>query len=217
MKKPRICGTIVDQDLEAIKEIEPLIDLFEVRLDLIGSGWTDVVKFIKKPWIACNRSLNEGGKADPNEVKRIEELIWAAEAGACMVDIEYHTKNLTDIIPLIKSRTKCLVSFHDIVGTPAFDTLVNIMESQIKSGADICKVVTTAQDHKDNLTVLKLIDRFPETKVIAMAMGEIGRLSRILCPLAGGYFTYASLAPGKESADGQLTVYELIELYRIIK
>ena len=31
MKKPRICVTIVDNNLEAIKEIEPEIDLFEVR------------------------------------------------------------------------------------------------------------------------------------------------------------------------------------------
>ncbi len=123
MKKPRICVTIVENNLEAIKEIEPLIDLFEVRLDLVGPDWPELVKFIKKPWIACNRSPEEGGKGNPNEVSRVEELLWAAEAGACIVDIEYRTKNLADIVPLIKPKAQCLISFHDMVGTPSYDTL----------------------------------------------------------------------------------------------
>ena len=104
MPRPRICVTIVDNNLEAIKEIEPLIDLFEVRLDLIGPDWQELVKFIKKPWIACNRSREEGGKRRRDEVTRIEELLWAAEAGASIVDIEYRTKDLADIVTLIKPK-----------------------------------------------------------------------------------------------------------------
>jgi 3-dehydroquinate dehydratase I len=217
MKKPRICVTIVENNLEAITEIEPLIDLFEVRLDLIGQDWPELVKFIRKPWIACNRSPEEGGKGSPDEVSRIEELLWAAEAGACIVDIEYRTKNLADTIALIKSKAQCLVSFHEIVGTPAYDTLVGIAEGQLRAGADICKIITTAQSFEDNFTLLKLIKKFPETKIVAFAMGESGRISRILSPLAGGYFTYACISPGKESAAGQVSVKELIEIYEYIK
>jgi 3-dehydroquinate dehydratase-1 len=47
-------------------------------------------------------------------------------------------------------------------------------------------------------------------------MGEQGQVSRILCPLAGGYFTYASIESGRESADGQLTVKEMREIYRLL-
>ncbi len=91
--------------------------------------------------------------------------------------------------------------------------LVGIAESQIQGGADICKIVTTAQSFEDNLTILKLIRKFPEAKMVAFAMGEAGRISRILSPLAGGYFTYACMAQGKESAAGQIPVRELNELY----
>jgi 3-dehydroquinate dehydratase-1 len=217
MKKPRICVTLVENNLEALKEIEPLVDLIELRLDLIGPEWTQLAKFIKKPWIACNRSPDEGGQGDANEVSRIEELIWAAEAGACIVDVEYRTKNLGEVIALIKSKAQSLISFHDVVGTPSYDTLIGIAEGQLKAGADICKIVTTAQRFEDNLAVLKLIRKFPETKMVAFAMAEAGRISRILSPLAGGYFTYACIETGKESAAGQVPIKELLEIYKYIR
>jgi 3-dehydroquinate dehydratase len=47
-------------------------------------------------------------------------------------------------------------------------------------------------------------------------MGAAGQLSRVLCPLVGGYFTYASIEEGMESADGQITVKSLKEIYRIL-
>lgn len=217
MKKARICAAIVNNDISLIKENEHDVDLFEVRIDLIGAQWLDLVKLLKKPWIACNRSEDEGGNGSPDLIKREEELLWAAETGACIVDLEYRTKNLSEIVPQIKARTKCLLSFHDLVGTPSYEILVGIVEGQIKAGADYCKVVTTAQVFEDNLTVLKLIKAFPEVKLTAMAMGDEGRVSRILGPLAGGYLTYASLASGNESAPGQMTVKELRRTYELLR
>jgi 3-dehydroquinate dehydratase type I len=217
MKKPRICVTIVDRDLESILEIERQVDLFEVRLDLVGPYWPEMVKYLKKPWIACNRSRDEGGKGDPNDIKRLEELLWAAEVGASIIDVEYRTNKLVDYVPLIKSRSKCLISFHDTNGTPSYSSLIGIVESQIKAGADICKIVTTANKFEDNLTILKLISRFPEAKIVAFSMGELGRISRILSPLAGGYFTYACIERGKESASGQIPINELSQFYKYLK
>ncbi len=49
-----------------------------------------------------------------------------------------------------------------------------------------------------------------------MAMGPLGFASRVLCPLVGGYFTYASIERGKESASGQITVRELKKLYEMV-
>ena len=217
MKKPRICVSIVDSDLGAIKAIEPEVAMFEVRLDLVGPGWPELTKFLRKPWIACNRRPEEGGRGSPDEVKRTGELLRAAEAGACFVDIELQSRNLSEVVPLIKSKAECLISFHDMVETPAYSTLVKIVESQIKAGADLCKIATTAQSLEDNLTLLKLIHYFPETRIIAFAMGDPGRISRILSPLAGGYLTYACLSPGHESATGQIPVKELNELYRYLR
>jgi len=216
MKKPRICAVIINKDLEAIRGIEQSIDLFEMRIDIIGDGWQELVKQLKKPWIACNRSAEEGGRWKGDEAGRIEELLKASELGADMVDIELRTGNLEQAMGLLKKRVKCLLSFHELKGTPSLDEMREIVQRQLETGADICKVVTTAQRFEDNLSVLKLITEFPETRVVSFAMGPLGIASRILCPLVGGDFTYASIEKGKESAPGQITAMGLRKIYEMV-
>lgn len=216
MKKPKICAVIVNKELKAVKGVEPLVDLFEVRIDLIGDGWQELAKQFSKPWIACNRSAEEGGQWPGSEARRIEQLLRAIELGADIVDIELETKNLKNIVPLVRKRTKCLLSFHDLEKTPPLDEMKKIVGRQLKAGADICKVVTTARGFEDNPTVLELISEFPEVKLISFAMGPLGATSRVLCPLVGGEFTYASIEKGQESAEGQLTVRDLRKIYEMV-
>jgi len=217
MKKPRICAAMVNNDPEAVREIEPLVDLFEVRIDLIGDGWQELVKQFKKPWIACNRRVDEGGRWQGDEARRVEKLLEAVGLGADIVDLELRTTNLRSAVALIKKRTKCLLSFHELKGTPPLNSLREIVQRQLEAGADICKVVTTAQRPEDNLTVLQLISEFPKTRVVSLAMGPLGFASRVLCPLVGGDFTYASIEQGKESASGQMTVRGLRRIYETME
>lgn len=217
MEKPRICAVIVNEDTEAVKKVEPLANLFEVRIDLIGDGWQGMAKQLKKPWIACNRIADEGGQWQEGEARRIERLLQAIELGADIVDIELKTKNLNRIVQTVRRRAKCLLSWHDLEKTPSLDKMKDIVKSQLEAGADICKIVTTAQRFEDNLTVLQLIAEFPEIKMTSFAMGPAGSLSRVLCPLVGGDFTYASIEPGKESAQGQIAIGELRKIYEIMK
>ena len=214
--KPRICAVITDKDPEAIREVEPLVELFEVRIDLIGNGWQEVAKKLSKPWIACNRTIPEGGNWQQSEARRKEELLYAIQLGADMVDIELETKNLERVVSLIKKEARCILSFHDFEKTPPLGKLKEIVDRQLALGADICKVVTTAQTSEDNLTVLELITEFSGTSLIAFAMGPLGLPSRILCPMVGGEFSYAAIKKGKESAPGQLSVTELRRLYEMV-
>jgi len=213
MKKPKICAAIINKGLQAIRDVEPQVDLFEVRIDLIGEGWPQLTQRLKKPWIACNRLAGEGGNWKDSEARRIKELLKAVELGADIVDIELATENLGEVVPGIKNRAKCLLSFHDVAGTPSLDKLQAMVQRQLEAGADICKVVTTARRLEDNLTVLRLISDFPKARMVSFAMGPLGSASRILCPLVGGDFIYASIDKGKESAAGQLTVAELRKIY----
>ncbi|MFC2031856.1 type I 3-dehydroquinate dehydratase [Chloroflexota bacterium] len=213
MKKSKICASIVNNDLEVVKEIEPLADLFEVRIDLIGDGWQELALQLKKPWIACNRSASEGGSCNEDESRRIEELLEAAEMGADIIDVELRTKNLKDTINIIKKRAKCLLSFHELERTPPFNEMRGTVQRQLEAGADICKLITTARNFEDNIAVLELISAFPEVRLISFAMGPLGAVSRIFCPLVGGDFTYASISKGQESAPGQITVKELRQIY----
>jgi 3-dehydroquinate dehydratase-1 len=217
MDKPRICAVITENNLAAIRKVEPLVDLLEVRIDLIGDGWTEIVGQLHKPWIACNRKVDEGGKGASDEAARVAELLKAIELGADMIDIELRSENLPTTVKLIKQKAKCLISFHDLQGTPSFEDMKGIIWQQIRAGADICKVVTTAKRPEDGFSVLQLIPAFPGVAVVAFAMGAPGLTSRILCPLMGGAFTYASIEADKESAPGQITAAELRKTYEMIE
>lgn len=216
MEKPRICAAIVNKNLEVIKRVEPFVELFEIRIDLIGNGWQELVKQLNKPWVACNRIADEGGKWDKSETERIEELLKAVELGASIVDIELGTRNLGEAIQPIKNKTTCLLSFHDLEKTPPLVRMKDIVQQELDAGADICKVVTTAQRFEDNLAILQLITEFPKIKIVSFAMGPLGFTSRVLCPLVGGDFTYASIEKGQESASGQITVSDLRKLYKMV-
>jgi 3-dehydroquinate dehydratase type I len=217
MSKVRLCASITGADIAAVKKIEPIVDLFEVRIDLIGDDWPEVARQLKKPWIACNRTVEEGGKWEGNEARRIERLLQAVELGAKIVDIEYNAKNVENIIKLIKKRADCLLSFHDFKKTPSLDVLKQIVNKELKSGADICKVVTTAQTFEDNLAVMRLFTEFPDTKMVAFAMGTQGFISRVMAPLIGAHFTYGAVQKGVESAPGQLPVSEMLAVYEMVK
>ncbi|MDD5039457.1 MAG: type I 3-dehydroquinate dehydratase [Dehalococcoidales bacterium] len=217
MRKPRICAVITNNNLEALNEVEPLVDLFELRIDFVEDSWQKIAKHLRKPWIACNRSAEEGGKWQGNEARRVEHLLQAIELGAEIVDIELRTKNLENIVKLIKKRAKCLVSFHNLERTPPLDEMKEIVREQLKAGADICKVITTARELEDNLTVLQLISEFPGIRIVSFAMGSSGAMSRVLCPLLGGDFIYASIKKGKESAEGQITASELRKIYEMVR
>jgi len=217
MSRPEICVSIVNNDTEAVNGIESLADIYEVRIDLIGDDWWKIVSGLRKPWIACNRAAAEGGKWQGTEARRMEKLLQALEMGADIIDIELATANLDKIVKTIKKRTKCLISYHDTEKTPPINELKGIIQRQIDAGADICKVVTTARNFGDNITVLELIREFPGLRIVSFAMGPLGGSSRVLCPLAGGDFTYASVEAGKESAPGQFSVRELTKIYEMVK
>jgi len=215
--RPRVCASIVNGDLEAIGRVEALVDLYEVRIDLIGSAWREVARQLKKPWIACNRKPDEGGVWRGGEEKRIAELLSALELGAETIDIELSTEGLGEVVARIKKRARCLISHHDVAATPSLEAMKGLVQEQLNAGADIGKVVTTARKFEDNVSTLRLIQEFPEARVISFAMGPLGLVSRVLCPLVGGDFIYASMVPGREAAPGQITAGDLREIYKMVK
>lgn len=215
--RPRICAPIVKDDLNIIKKVAPLVDLFELRLDLIGAEWEELARELKKPWLACNRAQREGGQWRGSEAKRVDEILKAARLGANIVDIELSTPGVEKIAGKIKGKAECLISYHNLKETPPLAKMREIIQKELEAGADICKLVTTAKSLEDNLAVLQLIRGFPGARVVAFAMGDLGAISRLLCPLVGGYFTYAAMKEGLESAPGQMTVGDLRKIYGTLK
>jgi 3-dehydroquinate dehydratase I len=216
MIKPKICAVIIDQDAGKLESIDRHVDLFEVRIDLIGEGWVDVAMGLGRPWIAASRKQIDGGKWTGDEDQRLQELMKAAEIGANIVDIELETPDLKQIAEKIGKQSELLISHHDFENTPPLGELIKIVEKELDAGAKICKIVTRANSIGDNITLLELVKRFPGQNIISFCMGEKGVLSRVLAPLAGSYLSYAALKIGKESVQGQLTVEQLIKIYSLI-
>ena len=85
--------------------------------------------------------------------------------------------------------------------------MINIAERMVGVGCDIAKIVTFARTPRDALTVLDFLAQVPDSvavPVIAFAMGEAGRLSRIAAPIFGSPIVYA--AAGEATAPGQFDV-----------
>jgi len=216
MVRPRLCGVITSGGEVAIGVSSGLVDMFELRLDLIGPAWIEVAKSLTKPWIATNRLPEEGGRWVGTEEERIAELRRAAQTGAVAVDIELATPGLEMVAVDLKRWTQLLISYHNLENTPPLERVKEIVAAQLKAGADICKVATTACCFDDNIVILELIRSFPGSKVVAMAMGEAGRISRVIGPLVGGDFTYCALDEGAALAPGQYSAAQMARLFGVL-
>lgn len=213
----RICGVISSKNYEIPEKTEEIPDIYEIRIDLIGKNWQSIINKLCKPWIATLRNSREGGKWKGHIEDKWKILNHAVEAGASMVDIELDDVISTKAEYRTKVKVKRILSYHNFNYTPNIEELKSIVNRQIELGADICKIVTFARTMQDNLTLLALPAIFPDYSLISFAMGEKGIVSRLLCPLAGSYMTYASINNQKKSAPGQLPVSILKQFYRTIR
>ena len=78
---------------------------------------------------------------------------------------------------------------------------------QMRKFSNYVKIVTSAKKIPDASKVLSLYGLASKTNLIAFAMGDLGRISRVLCLFLGGPYTYVSL--GKAVAPGQFSLKEI--------
>jgi 3-dehydroquinate dehydratase type I len=217
--KTRICisifpktGTEAKTLIEKAREAQA--DLVEVRLDQLKdlTELTSLKDTTKTPLIATNRKAAIA-KMDPQQT-----LFKAAKSGFEFVDIDIHNPNLKENLKeLINFGTKPIISYHDYLGPVANNELESILEQEIENGAEICKIVTTAKTLEDNLTLLNFVQKVSSrTKIISFAMGEKGRISRLLSPVFGAYLTFAYLEGATETAPGQMTIQEMRATYSLL-
>lgn len=214
---------ITAKDIEnAVADIKKAdgADLIELRLDYLRemelSKLNRLVKHCKKPIIVTNRRTAEGGFFNGDEDERIQLLAKALESGADYIDIEY-SSDKKQLKNLIKNRqyTKMIVSYHNLKETP--NNVSAIYKNIKKLNPDIIKIVAKANSVTDNFKIFGLIKaaNMENRKIISFCMGSYGQSSRILGVILGSRITYSSIEEGKGSADGQLTLKEIIGDYRI--
>jgi 3-dehydroquinate dehydratase/shikimate dehydrogenase len=215
----QICVSLIEEQtarvIDRMVDLESTADLFEIRGDYITD--LDLLMLLRartKPHVFTCRSVSEGGRFQDDDPRRRLLLLEAVKRGFDYVDVEYNSRYHDVMVE--KAGEGLIVSHHDLAGTP--DDLPGLYERMCVAGADIVKIVTTPQSLSDVARLLVFAERVSTMTgppVIALAMGPLGALTRILAGRYGAPFTFASSAPGAEAAPGQIPAHVLSELYRV--
>jgi 3-dehydroquinate dehydratase type I len=221
----RICVSILPKNMaDALKQIEKAegaqADFIEVRMDCLDEtrSLKDLSASTKIPLIATNKLEEEKGFFSGTETERQQTLLNAAKNGFHYIDIDYTSIKRSETIARVKALgAKTVVSYHKYDGILNASSLEKILDEQISSGADICKIVLTAKQIEDNLSVLGFVS-FASTKakLVCFCMGEEGKVSRLLSPAFGAYFTFAALEHGSQTAPGQMSISEMQSAYKLL-
>jgi len=222
--KYKTCVSIAEKTPYKIKKTLKIAlkksDYVEVRFDFLKSEQIpEAIKIIKKDLkqIVCTlRPKTEGGKFAGNEKERIAILKLIAEYNPFLLDVEFNTlKRNASLVKYLKStKTNLLVSWHDFKKTPNSTVLKKKIKQMSKFSSNV-KIVCTAKSTDDSNRMLELYSKKGKYNLISFAMGDLGRISRILCLYLGSPYTYVSL--GKAIAPGQFSVDEVKKITNLKK
>ena len=211
-----ICLTITENTsrdaIRTMEELPPEVDLVEVRADLIQD--LDIEALLHagtKPVIFTVRRPEEGGAFKGSEEDRIQLLLRAKRSGAAYIDLEWLTphEQRSEVLSS-PGDAKVILSFHDFDETPV--DLFALFRDMASHKADVIKIATYARNLEDNFRIFRLLKHMKQN-VVALAMGELGYISRILAPKFGSLWTYCFKDGCSQAAPGQVSLNTLLDVY----
>ncbi|MEO6051928.1 MAG: shikimate dehydrogenase [Pyrinomonadaceae bacterium] len=218
MNNGKICVSVsaetADEMIGNIKRAEEFADVIEVRFDSLEPSQVDKCRMeiagliVKKPLLATFRSPEQGG----NNTASVEDrtAFWRNPSpGFWAADVE------EDVFSKAANWNDRILSYHDFEKTP--DDLDAVYFRLAASDTDVVKIAVRADDILDTIPVWKLLKRAKSQnkQIVPIAMGEVGKWTRILGLAYGAFMTYASLDSRGETAPGQITARDLVEIYRV--
>lgn len=232
-RTPAVGASIIEHSVEeflsTLRRVDGA-DFVEVRADGLKSEPSNMPSVVKRllnnirnqtelPVLLTVRNEGEGGVFQGSEEERKQVLLEGLKlAQGIDVELRMQAELRDEIIGEAKKRQRdVIVSYHDLWGTPGRETLLGILEEEESAGATVAKVATKANSRKDVLRILNLLQEAEERlsiPVIAISLGERGRVSRVVAPLLGSCATYGYIA--RETAPGQLEVKRLREIIEVL-
>jgi 3-dehydroquinate dehydratase/shikimate dehydrogenase len=213
--------------------VEYRVDVFfedkEESTDLLGDRIGRVLELVKAsplPCIVTCRPHWEGGEYHGDDDERVSmyEALGTSNHPPAYIDVELATytrsANIRQKINLGVNHpkqqravsTRLILSTHDFEGRPS-DLTRKILQMQDEPACAVVKIAYRARSIRDNLELFEIL-REQTKPTIALGMGEFGVMSRILAPKFGGFLTFASLRDESTTAPGQITIEDLLGLYR---
>jgi 3-dehydroquinate dehydratase type I len=224
--KKMLCMSLTEQSVEECVEatVSCDADMIEHRMDFMNriEHLDTIYNKSQVPIIATCRVPRDRGHYTGDEESRIGYLIEAISAGASYIDIELDTDPaLMSMVrnASMKSNSKMIVSKHYFEGTPGVSDLLGVLDKLAISGADIMKLVTTAKTLSDCSKILHLYHTKskPARPMIAFAMGDLGKFTRVTALFLGAPFMYVSQDQGEIAAPGQITISQMRELLEVLE
>ena len=226
---PKICVSVTGESKEEIETQARKIDaekpdLVEWRADYFQDlddleKVTEVLMSLQDifgdiPILFTIRSKREGGKGMLTAEKYQSMILYAAgRPEVSLVDIEGLDPEIN--VELLVSRVHelgmpVIASWHNFCKTPKKPELDLIFDKLERTGADILKVAVMPKKPKDVLRLMSMTEeknRQAPCPLVTMAMGDLGRISRVSGKLTGSAMTFGTV--GGASAPGQLPVEDL--------
>jgi len=210
-----ICASFGNVDYENLKSQIQLYEIAEIRLDLLEINLNQVSEIFAshKNLIATLHFAD----LEPTE-SEMQLLETAINSGAAWVDIDIFLKGnyRSRLIELSrKNNVKVIFSFHDYEKTPSIDELKNHIELGFQNAADVVKIACFANSYSDTARILSLYN--DSRPIIALSMGEKGKISRTLALVYGAPFTFGYPKNISNTAPGQLSIKELYESVEVLR
>lgn len=189
----------------------------ELRLDYLDKLDFKKIDTLRKqitiPVIFTLRKKSQGGLYQQDEEQRLKDILQLCQLNPDFLDLEYDVPNtFLYEIKLQYPNIKLICSYHNFEYTP--DSLQTILYSIKNSYSDSYKIATYANKTLDALKMLEFIKIFKnQFSLTGICMGEAGQCTRILGPIVGNAFNYASASQFESTASGQFTIDELLSIY----
>lgn len=211
-----ICLSMQANDFEECKNALHSYSFIEFRLDNTSFNLSEIKELFSQP----NQLIATCRTGGLNDKRRFDILETAIQSGATYVDIDINSSDnfKNSIINIIKkNKCKLILSYHNYNETPAEIKLNSVIDKMKSSKADIFKIATKINDEQDLVNIFSLYRHFDSEKLIALGMGEKGKITRIAATFLGSPFTYASLDKNKFTASGQIDYRSLKQIMDLLK
>lgn len=216
MRKTKIVVPIMLTELAELEKVSVsdyrTADIVEWRADFLSADEILEMapkffdKFKESKILFTLRTVREGGNIQVSEKKYLQILQEILTYNPAYIDVEFFTHG-PSFAALKDFRDKMVLSYHNFDEVPS--DLTNRLIKMHEEGTAFVKVAVMPERECDVLDLLQITrdmtleygDHF-----ISMAMGDLGRLSRISGYLTGSCWTFASL--DNSSAPGQISLKE---------
>ena len=235
---PKVCVTVIGSDLkEFLKNLSQAqleFDFLELRVDYINNFKKEYLQDIraklqKKAILTC-RLKDMGGLFGGSNQEWLQIMQTALDLGFDLVDIDYKLSKsfleytndgskqdcATDKAKFFKPTSGVILSYHDFRQTPSYQKLRTIYKSMRKYQPTFCKFAVNINNLADKKILYKFLTHYQQNQdLVVMGMGTLGRQTRIICPLLGSQFVYAS-RKNQATASGQVDGHELHNIWQFL-